>query len=1058
MDKIYLKVKFIAQIVLLLLCLVSLVRLDSIAATGASEVLEQKLSVKFESVSLKQALEMLEKETGLEFVYSSDFIPDQTEVTKQFKDEALINILKELFQPLNISGVLINNQVVLRRKAQDFKIEQEAYGVVYGIVRDATTGEPLPYATITVSGTNIGTTTDVNGQYLLKKVPAGPQEIIYSFVGYAKKSLRLNVLPDEAMIQNVDLDYEVTMADEVVISGQALGQAAAINQQINANTIVNVVSKDKINELPDQNAAEAVGRLPGIAVQRDGGEGQKVVVRGLSPRLNSITVNGERIPSTDAENRSVDLSMISPSQLEGIEVYKALTPDQDADAVGGSVNFLVKKAPEGQELRIRAETGYNSLEDEYDQYRVNVSGSDRFLENRLGVLLTGNYQRANRSSDVLTADWGTPIDPERVDLLGYSIVNIQEIRKRYGGSLALDYRLNSRGDLLVFSTLWGETDRDEVRRRRSLEIVENQQDYEIRDRQLSTRVVSSSLRGSHNLVNTGLEIDWNTSYSLSRQNTPFSHRLRFREFNAFDIPPGGFAPGATPEEINQFARNDVNSAFLRRGELDEDVISEDAYTAKVDLKHNITIGSGIRGYIKGGLKFRLFDRSRDAVQFRDNGNGPQDGFEELVMDYPNEYTPVENSPVLISMSNFIGSFQPNDYLEGDLNFGPGLSRSASKRFAEFFAPQYYYRNDLVDNEDYQAQGAISAAYIMGEFNIDKLMLMGGVRVERTDAEYIGFETFSVDDDELGEGEVGEAFIQRNTNNISYTEFLPMLHARYRFNDNMDLRFAYTHSLARQDFQNLVPWASVNAFAATANLGNPQLSHMTAENLDLFLSYYNKFGLFTIGAFYKTLDDVDVDSRFIDTNRKSDLFGFDVTQPINLPRTTMVRGIELDAQFNLRYLEGFLSGIVLYANFTLINSDTYYPIFRREGNSGEQYFNPFFNQAVRGGRLPGQPDITSNFSLGYERNGFSGRISMTLQENSFDELGPNELFDSYTDLLVRWDATANYSVTKRLKIYGNWNNITNTPNCAFQFSDQYETNREFYGFTADLGIIYTLTNE
>jgi TonB-dependent receptor len=940
--------------------------------------------------------------------------------------------------------------ITIDLKAQD-------NGIVYGTMTDASTGEPLPFATVSIQGTTNGVVTNNFGKYTIKNVSTGEQVLVFQFIGYETETQTVNISAGETVEINAALTLSSLLIDEVEVSAQALGQAAAINQQVNSNTIVNVVSKDKIRELPDQNAAEAVGRLPGIAVQRNAGEGQKVVVRGLSPRLNSITVNGERIASTDPQDRSVDLSMISPSQLEGIEVYKALTPDRDADAVGGTVNFVVKKAPEERELRVRAETGYNSHEQEFGQYRANLSFSDRFFNKKLGLLATGNYQRANRSSDELNASWGTPISPDRIDLLDFTLSDILEVRERFGGSLALDYNLNKKGSNMLLSVLWGETDRDELRRRRALNINENRQDYDIRDRQLSTRVVSTALKGNHTVLANKLDIDWNTSYSLSRQQTPFQHRLRFREFNAFEIPDGGFREGATPAEINDFARNDFNEAFLQRGELNRDETSEDIYTAKVDFKYDLSSGKQRNSYLKAGAKIRHFDRIRDAIQFRDNGNGPPDGFEDLIVDFANEFQTIPNNPTLISMSNFIGGFQAENYLDGSIDFGPGLSRPLAKRFERFFADNYYYRNDLVDNEDYEANETILATYLMGEFNIQNWMLMGGLRVERTNARYVGFETSEVDDDDIGEGELGEAFVQRNINSISYTDFLPMVHVRYQFSDQFDVRLAYTQSLARPNFQNLVPWASINPFEAVANLGNPSLDRMKANNYDLFLSYYNKAGLFTIGVFYKELNNVDVDSRFIETDRKNDLFGFNVNQPINLPGTTTVTGIELDAQVNFRYLPGIWQGIVLYANATFINSDTFYPVFRREGNSGPPFFNPFFNNTLRAGRLPGQPDLTANGSLGYERGGFSGRISMTLQNNSFDELGPNQFFDSFTDLLVRWDAAISQKIknVKGLKVYMNLNNFTNAPNVAFQFSEEFETNRELFGYTVDLGFIYTL---
>ena len=213
------------------------------------------------------------------------------------------------------------------------------------------------------------------------------------------------------------------LGEEVVVTGQFRGQAAAINQQVNSTTIVNVVSKEKLQELPDMNAAEAIGRLPGISVQRDGGEGQKVVIRGLSPKYNSITVNGERIPATDIEDRSVDLSMISPEILSGIEVYKAIRPDNDGDAIGGNVNFTVRRAPEGFHGSVLVQTGYNHLMNEFGQYKGGVSLSNRFFNNSLGAIFTANIERANRSSDNLAASYAW----RRDDPDGNPMVDIDDL-------------------------------------------------------------------------------------------------------------------------------------------------------------------------------------------------------------------------------------------------------------------------------------------------------------------------------------------------------------------------------------------------------------------------------------------------------------------------------------------------------------------------------------------------------------------------------------------------------------------------------------------------------
>ncbi|MEM9673508.1 MAG: carboxypeptidase-like regulatory domain-containing protein, partial [Bacteroidota bacterium] len=367
---------------------------------------EVKVSLNLVNVSLEEALQRIEEATVFRFVYSSENIDKDQRVNLRVYDVTVAQVLEELFRGKNMMIRQRNYQVMIkgfhRAGSPKIVVEQE-YGTITGRVTDEQTGEPLPGATVTIRGTSIGSVTNLNGNYTLVQVPTGTQSVVISFLGYRDKVQEVDIKPNSTLSLNASLQPDITTMQEIVVTGQALGQQAAINQQLSSNTIVNVVSKERIEELPDQNAAESVGRLPGIAIERNAGEGQKVIVRGLSPRFNAITINGERIPSTDPQDRSVDLSMISPEQLAGIEVFKALTPDKDGDAIGGTVNFVVKRAPENWQGNVRAQTGYNSIANEWGQYRGNASLSNRFLDNKLGVLVTGNYQRANRSSDVLSA-------------------------------------------------------------------------------------------------------------------------------------------------------------------------------------------------------------------------------------------------------------------------------------------------------------------------------------------------------------------------------------------------------------------------------------------------------------------------------------------------------------------------------------------------------------------------------------------------------------------------------------------------------------------------------
>ncbi len=224
-----------------------------------------------------------------------------------------------------------------------------ANATIEGTVKDSKTGDPLPGANVLLVKTSLGASTDLQGKYTIRNVPPGTYTVRATYIGYNQKETPLTVQEGQSAKYDFRLVGVGIEGEEVVVTAQALGQNQAINQQLASPSIVNVVSSARIQELPDANAAESVGRLPGVSVLRDGGEGAKVVIRGLSPKYNAIMIDGVRMTSTDQNDRSVDLSMISPHMLEGIEVMKAITPDQDADALGGSVNFTMKEAGVGQE-------------------------------------------------------------------------------------------------------------------------------------------------------------------------------------------------------------------------------------------------------------------------------------------------------------------------------------------------------------------------------------------------------------------------------------------------------------------------------------------------------------------------------------------------------------------------------------------------------------------------------------------------------------------------------------------------------------------------------------
>ncbi len=404
-------------------------------------------------------------------------------------------------------------------------------GDVTGTVLDASNNSPLWGTTIMIKGTSMGTNTNEKGFFQLLKVPAKKMTLIFSYIGYESDTVSVKVINAQTVNINIKMNPQSIKGKEVVVTAQLRGQESAINRQLTSNNIVNIVSADKIQELPDANVAESLGRLSGIAVERDAGEGSLIVVRGLSPQFTNIEINGEKIPATDPITRSVDLSMISQDVLSSIEVFKAITPDQDGGTIGGTVNLITMNAPDKLRFDLRAQDGYGSLPNDYGQYKFDLSLSNRFFDKKLGVFVAGSIQRENRSSNDLTGDYissGANLNPT-VQVADINLQDDYQIRNRYSTGINLDYKLDN-GTIWFHNFLSG-YDRSEVKRRKRYRLDTFTTVYDITNSTTDQTLNLNSLGVNYTVNN--LIIDAQGSYSNTRQEIPYSNYSRFIENGAF---------------------------------------------------------------------------------------------------------------------------------------------------------------------------------------------------------------------------------------------------------------------------------------------------------------------------------------------------------------------------------------------------------------------------------------------------------------------------------------------------------------------------------------------
>jgi len=299
---------------------------------------------------------------------------------------------------MKFRGTTLKCSLILAILLFTFAIADARTGQITGRVTDIETGNALPGANIFLKGTSIGTASNIDGNYIISNVPPGRYDVTARYIGYESLTFTINISVDEKVKYDVKMKPQVVEGEAVMVTAQAEGQMQAINQQLSSRTIKNIVSKKQIQELPEANAAEAVGRLPGVSLERSGGEGTKVVIRGMASKYSLIQIDGVNMTATGEGDRSTDLSMISPYMLEGIELTKSVMANQEATATGGIVNFRIKKAPHGLTFNAIAQGGYNSLRNTYNDFKVSAGVSNRFYANLFGIYGQIDYEEKDASS------------------------------------------------------------------------------------------------------------------------------------------------------------------------------------------------------------------------------------------------------------------------------------------------------------------------------------------------------------------------------------------------------------------------------------------------------------------------------------------------------------------------------------------------------------------------------------------------------------------------------------------------------------------------------------
>ena len=812
-------------------------------------------------------------------------------------------------------------------------------------------------------------------------------------------------------------DAAATGATEhVEVVGQAASIDQALKEQRNSDNIESVVHADGVAQLPDANVAEAVQRLPGISVERDQGEGRFVSVRGLGPDLNSVTINGTLVPSPQSARRAVALDVLPSELVQSLSVIKTLTPDMDANSLGGTVDVQSLSAFDHKGLFYTgtSEAGYNQ---NTHQTSPKFSGaiSDRFslgdgIDN-FGVAAALSWNKRDFGSDnVETGGAWDFNDGARLNSFEQRVYDIS--RERTGGGLNFDYKPDDDTQLYL-RTLYSRFKDSETRNSTSLEFDKPQAAGELgkakAKRKLKqreeTQEIQSYVFGGERML--GLwTLSGQAGYSTSSEDSP-GHIAGATFKGNSSFPNSGFYDTEKPRPIIGAGFYDPSNFTLDKVDWEEQDTRDTEKNLRLDLARDYDV-EGYASQVKFGGKVsrRNKDNDLNAWVYKDFDDA---GFNDAQLN--------------------MTSFDKGNVHYQLGQFGPGISGGAIKDLIGGLNPGDYYDEQESRANDFKMREDINAAYVMNTVDIDDWRFIAGMRYEGTEFEA------------KGTGVRDGAFEAQDTQR-DYHHWLPGLHARYQLDKNTQLRAAWTNAVVRPTFGQLAPGFVIDD--DEASFGNPNLKPLESSNFDLGIEHYmGQAGTVSAFLFYKDI------KNFVYNN---DLAGsgewVDFTEAHTYANgdSAKLYGLELAYSQKFDWLPAPWNGLLLGANTT----------FSRSSASIEGFDQATGRNRKRDIDLPNQSDTVGNLMLGWEDDTLSLRLSANYKSQYLYELAgiSDKAHDLHVDAQTFVDFSARYSLTKNLQVSFEAQNLTDQPYFVYSGHRRYNNQYEEYGPTYSLGLTFT----
>lgn len=750
-------------------------------------------------------------------------------------------------------------------------------GKLAGQIVDEENGEPLIGASLIVVGSNFGTSADIDGNYFLL-LEEGTYDVLVSYISYQSKTIKnVKIKSGKTTLLNITCRSDEVLLDEVVVEAKILknSENGLLIAQRNSNRIFDGLSSQQISKNADSNVGSALKRVTGVSVVG----GKDVFVRGLGNRYSNVQLNGAELPSTNPDKKEAPLDVFSANLVDNIVVQKTYTADQPGEFSGGSVQIETKDFPDARTLSVGMSTNYNT-QSTFNSFLTYKGGKTDFIGYDNGkrglpssvdgirVTETGTSEKSIKSSEVISDFQNVWTPKTSTALIGQS----------YSVSYGNQFLMNETPVGLIASVNYGysNSSRDEDYRN-LFQPNSLSSDYKVSrgSANTSTNVMfnvfmkptPTSKIGIKN-VYTNKSEDQTTQLQGSYYNSDGEYKqtvLKFTQRNVY----------STNAVYETFAKNFMESKFnfegsfakARRYEPDTRNThyayneSKEAFDVVLSLRGNshFFLEQDDKNYnFKSTWEFKPISTLKIKTGALTFYKDREFKARKFIFDKNSNYT-TERSEI------------------PEVTLNPGLvSDEGGLRFYE----------SSQNSDSYDAEQVLFAGFLSTDFAVSKyLSFILGARVESSDQKL------------------------NKESALQTTDILPAVNATYKLSNEMNLRSAFSITLARPEFRELSEFFFSDFIGSRVVFGNPELKRTKISNYDLRWEFYPNAGeIIAVSGFYKRFKNpIEIFHR---GSQNSEVF-FN-----NVPSADLY-GLEFEAR------KEFFENLKITANLSLINSEIDY---------------------------------------------------------------------------------------------------------------------------------------